>query len=189
MSAQLTMHSSRFAGTKLAPRRPHAAVSRRGAWASPRADSVLIINTKGGGHAFLGLNLAKELLAAGHKVSILNDGDKVALPPSPPCHPTHRRHPLPICPSSLRDRDPGNSAASAHRRVEQEKVTKKGPYTQYGALESEGVSITWGDPADSSALPEGPFDVVYDNNGKTLEVCQPAIDAYKARLAACSIVI
>ena len=63
----------------------------------------------------------------------------------------------------------------------QEKTTKKGPYTQYGALESEGVSITWGDPADTSALPEGPFDVVYDNNGKTLDVCQPAIDTYKAR--------
>ena len=184
MSAHLTMHTSRFAGTKLAPRRPHAAVSRRGVLAGPRADSVLIINTKGGGHAFLGLNLAKELLAAGHKVSILNDGDKVALP--------HSSHPQdtapPRLPSSLRDGGPGNPAASAHRPAEQEKVTKKGPYTQYGALESEGVSITWGDPADSSALPEGPFDVVYDNNGKTLEVSQPAIDAYKARVAACSIV-
>ncbi len=66
---------------------------------------------------------------------------------------------------------------------EQEKVTKKGPYTQYGALEAEGVNITWGDPADAAALPEGPFDVVYDNNGKTLDVCQPAIDAFKARVS------
>jgi len=179
MSAQLTMHSSaRFAGTKLAPRR-HAAVSRRGVWAGPRADSVLIINTKGGGHAFLGLNLAKELLAAGHKVSILNDGDKVALP-LPPCQP-----PSAI---SLHGQRPLQLRSKRTPAAKQEKVTKKGPYTQYSALESEGVSITWGDPADSSALPEGPFDVVYDNNGKTLEVSQPAIDAYKARVAACSIV-
>lgn len=42
-----------------------------------RADSVLIANTKGGGHAFLGLHLAKKLLNAGHSVTILNDGDPV----------------------------------------------------------------------------------------------------------------
>lgn len=44
-----------------------------------RADSVLIANTKGGGHAFLGLHLAKKLLAAGHSVTILNDGDPVSI--------------------------------------------------------------------------------------------------------------
>ena len=49
------------------------------------------------------------------------------------------------------------------------------------------MSITWGDPADAAALPEGPFDVVYDNNGKTLDVCKPAIDAFKARMHACSL--
>ncbi len=42
-----------------------------------RADSALIVNTKGGGHAFLGLHLAKRLLADGHSVTILNDGDQV----------------------------------------------------------------------------------------------------------------
>ena len=36
-----------------------------------RADSALIVNTKGGGHAFLGLHLAKKLLAQGHSVTIL----------------------------------------------------------------------------------------------------------------------
>lgn len=41
-----------------------------------RDDSVLIVNTKGGGHAFLGLHAAKKLLAQGHKVTILNDGDQ-----------------------------------------------------------------------------------------------------------------
>lgn len=30
-----------------------------------------------GGHAFLGLHAAKKLLAQGHKVTILNDGDQV----------------------------------------------------------------------------------------------------------------
>lgn len=41
-----------------------------------RNDSALIVNTKGGGHAFLGLYLAKKLIADGHKVTILNDGDR-----------------------------------------------------------------------------------------------------------------
>lgn len=43
------------------------------------AANVLIANTKGGGHAFIGLYLAKELLRDGHKVTIMNDGDKVRL--------------------------------------------------------------------------------------------------------------
>ena len=42
-----------------------------------RADSVLIANTKGGGHAFLGLHLARKLVADGHSVTILNDGEEV----------------------------------------------------------------------------------------------------------------
>lgn len=48
-----------------------------------RADSALIVNTKGGGHAFLGLHLAKKLLADGHSVTILNDGDQVLCRASP----------------------------------------------------------------------------------------------------------
>jgi nucleoside-diphosphate-sugar epimerase len=44
-----------------------------------RNDSALIVNTKGGGHAFIGLHLAKKLLADGHKVTILNDGDQSKL--------------------------------------------------------------------------------------------------------------
>lgn len=46
---------------------------------SVRADRALIVNTKGGGHAFLGLHLAKRLLADGHSVTILNDGDQSKL--------------------------------------------------------------------------------------------------------------
>eukprot|EP00877_Chromochloris_zofingiensis_P002016 jgi/Chrzof1/11815/Cz06g11010.t1 len=44
-----------------------------------RADNCLIVNTKSGGHAFIGLYLAKELLAKGHTVTILNDGDQSKL--------------------------------------------------------------------------------------------------------------
>lgn len=101
-----------------------------------RADSVLIINTKGGGHAFLGLHLARRLLKDGHTVSILNDG-------------------------------------------EESKAKTKAPYSEYDTLASEGVSIAWGNPEDASNLPDGPFDVVYDNNGKKLDVCKAAIDKYK----------
>lgn len=44
-----------------------------------RAESVLIANTKGGGHAFIGLHAANALLDAGHTVTILNDGDEVCV--------------------------------------------------------------------------------------------------------------
>jgi len=44
-----------------------------------RADSVLIANTKGGGHAFLGLHLARKLVKDGHSVTILNDGEEVRM--------------------------------------------------------------------------------------------------------------
>mmetsp|Transcript_5943 Transcript_5943/g.17009 ORF Transcript_5943/g.17009 Transcript_5943/m.17009 type:complete len:356 (-) Transcript_5943:1182-2249(-) len=104
-----------------------------------RAEKVLIINTKGGGHAPLGLHLAKTLLKGGHSITILNDGDK-------------------------------------------EKTVKKVPFSEYASIEGEGVNIQWGDPTDAGALPDGPFDVVYDNNGKSLDVCQPAIDKYKGQV-------
>lgn len=42
-----------------------------------RAEKCLIVNTKGGGHAFIGLHLARKLMADGHSVTLLNDGDKV----------------------------------------------------------------------------------------------------------------
>lgn len=80
------------AAASLQGRTSRQSASRRLA-VSVRADKALIVNTKGGGHAFLGLHLAKKLLSAGHSVTILNDGDKVstafaacaaaALPPPP----------------------------------------------------------------------------------------------------------
>lgn len=59
---------------RLAKRQSRAS---RGLAALVRADSCLIVNTKGGGHAFIGLHLAKQLIAKGHKVTIMQDGDKV----------------------------------------------------------------------------------------------------------------
>ena len=43
-----------------------------------RAEQVLIVNTKGGGHAFIGLHLAEALLKGGHSITILNDGDQAS---------------------------------------------------------------------------------------------------------------
>jgi len=102
-----------------------------------RADNVLIINTKGGGHAFLGLHTANKLLKAGHRVTILNDGDK-------------------------------------------DKLSKKQPFSAYNAL--DGLNVVWGDPKDPVTYPEEEFDVVYDNNGKDLDTCRPAIDTFKGRV-------
>lgn len=99
-----------------------------------RNENVLIVNTKGGGHAFLGLHLAKKLISSGHNVTILNDGD-------------------------------------------QGKLAAKTPFSEYG---STGASVVWGSPTDVSRYPSGPFDVVYDNNGKDLQTCQPLIDHFKS---------
>ncbi len=62
-------------------------------------------------------------------------------------------------------------------------MSKKPPYKQYSELAGEGVTVAWGSPADVSALPSGSFDVVYDNNGKDMAACQPAIDHFKVGLA------
>ncbi|KAF8070909.1 CSP41A [Scenedesmus sp. PABB004] len=115
------------------PRRAVRAASRRAA-VVVRADKCLIVNTKGGGHAFIGLYLAKELLAKGHDVTIFNDGDPA-------------------------------------------KLSAKAPFSEYGGV--RGLKVHWGSPTDYTTYPEGPFDVVYDNNGKDMESCKPLIDAAK----------
>ena len=72
-----TCSANVFGGTRLSAR---GACSRRSSHRMAAcADSALIVNTKGGGHAFLGLHLAKRLLKDGHSVSILNDGEEVRL--------------------------------------------------------------------------------------------------------------
>lgn len=103
-----------------------------------RAENVLIINTKGGGHAEIGLHLAKQLLSAGHSVTILNDG-------------------------------------------EQGKLEKKTPFNQYKSLEK--ATVVWSNPTDTATYPSEKFDVVYDNNGKDLDACKPAIDHFKGNVA------
>jgi hypothetical protein len=64
----------------------------------------------------------------------------------------------------------------------QAKLKSKAPFSQYDDLAREGAEVVWADPTDPSTYPEGPFDIVYDNNGKTLDVCKPLIDAFKVRL-------
>lgn len=44
-----------------------------------RADKCLIVSTKGGGHAFISLYLAKELVNKGHDVTIFQQGEEVRL--------------------------------------------------------------------------------------------------------------
>ena len=48
-----------------------------------------------------------------------------------------------------------------------------------------GLTVAWGSPTDYSQYPEGPFDVVYDNNGKDLDTCKPLIDAAKVCVCVC----
>lgn len=74
--------------------------------------------------------------------------------------------------------DSGSQASSC---MWQAACSTKAPYNQYGSLQSEGVEVVWGDPAEPSTYPHGPFDIVYDNNGKKLDVCKPLIDAFKVR--------
>ena len=64
-------------------------------------------------------------------------------------------------------------------QVLQGKVSKKAPYSQYSDLEKEGVTIVWGDPTSESDFPSDSFDIVYDNNGKSLDTCQPLINKFK----------
>lgn len=97
--------------------------------------NCLVVNTKGGGHAFIGLYLAKELMAKGHTVTIMNAGD-------------------------------------------QAKVGSKNPFKQYSTLEAKGAKVMWADPTDPATFPAESFDVVYDNNGKTIDECKALIDKY-----------
>jgi nucleoside-diphosphate-sugar epimerase len=50
-----------------------------------RADKCLVVNCKSGGHSFIGLYLAKALIAKGHDVTLLNDGDQAKLSKKAPC--------------------------------------------------------------------------------------------------------
>ena len=44
--------------------------------------------------------------------------------------------------------------------------------------------MVYGDPADPSTYPQGDFDIVYDNNGKSMQECQALIDTYAPKVRA-----
>ncbi|CAN6180542.1 unnamed protein product [Urochloa humidicola] len=70
-----------FVAGAVALRRRRAAVPAARAAATVRAEakkSVLIVNTNSGGHAVIGFYFAKELLAAGHAVTVLTVGDEAS---------------------------------------------------------------------------------------------------------------
>lgn len=74
---------SAFPRAAVAARRRDAPAARAAAALSVRAQaggkkSVLIVNTNSGGHAVIGFYFAKELLAAGHAVTVLTVGDEAS---------------------------------------------------------------------------------------------------------------
>lgn len=77
MSAALSAKPA-LGGARLPSAAARGAAASRRLSVVVRADSCLIVNTKGGGHAFLGLHLARKLLGQGHEVTILNDGDQAS---------------------------------------------------------------------------------------------------------------
>lgn len=81
-----SVRSGSFFGCRMPAkiRSPASRSSGRSLAVQIRDDSCLIVNTKGGGHAFLGLHLAEKLLSYGHSVTILNDGDRDKLSQKPP---------------------------------------------------------------------------------------------------------
>lgn len=64
----------------------------------------------------------------------------------------------------------------------QGKIGSKDPVKQYGSV--RGVKVHYGSATDYSTYPEGPFDVVYDNNGKDMDSCKMLIDA--AKVSSCA---
>jgi hypothetical protein len=59
-------------------------------------------------------------------------------------------------------------------------IESKAPFSQYASL--PGVDVVYGNPADPRTYPEGGFDIVYDNNGKSLKECQALIDTYASKV-------
>ncbi|GAB0492506.1 hypothetical protein MMPV_003769 [Pyropia vietnamensis] len=82
--ARLATRASRVAPARRSPASMAATVA-----AAPPHDltgkTVLILNTKGGGHAFIGLHVARAVVAAGGRVRLLQVGDEAALRDSLPC--------------------------------------------------------------------------------------------------------
>lgn len=180
------------------PRSPRPAGRRL--CVSVRAENVLIVNTKKGGHAFVGLYLAQELQKARHTVTILNDGDSVRFPfRAVLCAPADGAASLlairgpgmgcapPCCPGTASAISTAAEAVSGRLRNTQhaarahaQSIESKAPFSEYKNL--EGMDVVYGNPADPSTYPEGDFDVVYDNNGKSMDECQALIDTYAPKV-------
>lgn len=151
-------------------RRAAAAAAAARATVTVRAEarkSVLIVNTNGGGHAVIGFYFAKELLAAGHAVTVLTVGDEASdKMKKPPFSRFSVTRPISAAALGLGvggfvlglelDRAFDGLDCSVVRVVQE--------------LTSAGGRTVWGDPADVGAAVGGAsFDVVLDNNGKDLD--------------------
>ena len=164
-------------------RQPRAA-ARRLVLAEAKGKKVMIVNTKKGGHAFLGLYLAKRLLGKGFGVTIFNDGDPVRLTILETVShydPTRPRTLTSVANDMFRD-SPGKILQS---------LEEKDPFSQYAVVAKNnppprGLQIQYGSPTDPSTYPEGSFDVIVDNNGKSMAECQPLIDTYANEVRPCS---
>lgn len=77
-SANAFFTGRRIGGASLRARQPRVAARGQAVVVEAKGKQVLIVNTKKGGHAFLGLYVAKRLLGSGLSVTIMNDGDPVS---------------------------------------------------------------------------------------------------------------
>jgi hypothetical protein len=68
----------------------------------------------------------------------------------------------------------------------QKSLENKNPFCEYKNV--RGLEVQYGDPTDPSTYPEGEFDIVYDNNGKSMGDCKALIDTYadKVRMHFCT---
>lgn len=69
-------------------------------------------------------------------------------------------------------------------------LEEKDPFAQYAVVAKNnppprGLKIEYGSPTDPSTYPEGSFDVIVDNNGKSMEECRPLIDTYADQVRTC----
>ena len=55
-------------------------------------------------------------------------------------------------------------------------LESKPPFNAYSTLPN--VNVMYGDPKNPETYPQWGFDVIYDNNGKSLDECQALIDRY-----------
>lgn len=70
-------------------------------------------------------------------------------------------------------------------------LEEKDPFAQYAVVAKNnppprGLQIEYGSPTDPSTYPEGAFDVIVDNNGKSMAECQPLIDTYANDVRSCT---